>query len=177
MKPGDEPMLDRVGGDVGMSRHLAKTLKIIADSPGIDADLEKQIRRILSGQGTVRDLARSEAFTRMSEAVMPAVAARLASTVPEELQRLARAGDAIIARYRNEIPDVPAAEPPLREAPSPNGPSRSATTHPVDHRPPGPSQSVVPGTRRPDRDRIVTPEEPDEDDLYYQDRRRRGWLQ
>jgi hypothetical protein len=36
---------------------------------------------------------------------------------------------------------------------------------------------VIPGTRKPDRERIVTPDEPDDDDLYYRNRRQSGWLE
>ncbi|WP_435592537.1 hypothetical protein [Nocardia sp. bgisy118] len=33
------------------------------------------------------------------------------------------------------------------------------------------------GTRKPNRDRIVTAGDLDDDDLYFQDRNQRGWLQ
>ncbi|WP_433713009.1 hypothetical protein ACQP2U_01445 [Nocardia sp. CA-084685] len=40
-----------------------------------------------------------------------------------------------------------------------------------------PTAGVVhPGTRKPNRDRIVAPDEPDEDDRYFRDRQQNGWL-
>ncbi|WP_433755530.1 hypothetical protein [Nocardia sp. CA-135398] len=38
--------------------------------------------------------------------------------------------------------------------------------------------AVIPGTRKPNRDRVVTPtDDEDEDDEYFRDRQQRGWLQ
>ncbi|WP_267465957.1 hypothetical protein [Nocardia cyriacigeorgica] len=33
-----------------------------------------------------------------------------------------------------------------------------------------------PGTRKPNREQVGTPDEPDEDDVYLQERQQRGWL-
>ncbi|WP_067859157.1 hypothetical protein [Nocardia shimofusensis] len=185
MKRDNEPMLDVVNGDIGMSRHLSKVLKIIADSPGVDKDLRNQLGEILAGKASFRDLARSESFTRLSEAAMPKIAADLAEQTPEQIQSLARAGEELLRRYRVEAPEAsstiddekmdsgsprPGSEPSTRtpsSAPDDAPPSRSTTT----------PRHVVPGTRKPDRDRIVTPDEPDDDDLYYGERQRRGWLE
>ncbi|MFI2477230.1 hypothetical protein [Nocardia xishanensis] len=40
-----------------------------------------------------------------------------------------------------------------------------------------PASHGISGTQKPDRDRIVTPDDLDEDDRYFQDRNQRGWLQ
>ncbi|WP_405162854.1 hypothetical protein OG203_42405 [Nocardia sp. NBC_01499] len=180
MKRDNEPMLDLVGNDIGVSRHLSKALKILADSPGIDKDLQKQLREIMNGQGSLRDLARSESFTRLSEAAMSKIAADSASRTPEDMQRLARAGEQILETYRNEVPDPSSA--PETSPPRPGASPTSAV--PPDSTPvaaylsdPGVPRNVIPGTRKPDRERIVTPDEPDDDDVYYRDRRQRGWLQ
>ncbi|MFF0528163.1 hypothetical protein ACFYT3_07205 [Nocardia amikacinitolerans] len=178
MKPADEPMLDPQG-DVGMSRHLSKALKILADSP-IDPDLRKQLREILRGEGSLRDLAASEPFQRLSDSIVPKALMEFADQSPEERQRLAEQGNAILERYRHEGPEAPITsdqprEPERRE--SPTAASSDPIPEQASHTSSQSAQHVVPGTRKPNRDRIVTPEDPDDDDLYYQDRRQRGWLE
>ncbi|WP_433662257.1 hypothetical protein ACQPW1_08930 [Nocardia sp. CA-128927] len=181
MKGDNEPMLDLVGNDIGVSRHLSKALKILADSPGIDKDLQKQLREIMNGQGSLRDLARSESFTRYSEAAMSKIVADTASRTPEEIQRLAGAGERILDTYRNEVPDVSSAAssaPETAALESKSSPAAVTLADPTAHRgDPRVTRNVIPGTRKPDRDRIVAPDEPDDDDLYYRDRRQRGWLE
>ncbi|MGY0503340.1 hypothetical protein ACWZHB_33045 [Nocardia sp. FBN12] len=161
-------MLDLVNGDAGMSRHLSKALKVLADSP-IDAELKKQLLEIRSGNGSLRDLAQSGALTKLGDAVMPTVAAELNSKTLKEMLQLAKAGEAVLERYRNQAPeevaDTSPSEPPA-PSPTPNSNARGSGLH----------DRVIPGTRKPDRDRIVTPDEPDDDDLYFQDRRNGGWL-
>ncbi|WP_329405771.1 hypothetical protein OG563_28815 [Nocardia vinacea] len=49
---------------------------------------------------------------------------------------------------------------------------------PPADRPAPAGNAVIPGTRKPNRDRIVTPtDDDDEDDEYFRDRQQRGWLQ
>ncbi|MGW5921646.1 hypothetical protein ACWFPY_21890 [Nocardia fluminea] len=169
----NEPMLDLVNGDTGMSRHLSNVLKILADSP-VDKDLQHQLREILTGNGNMRDLERNESFMRLSDAVIPRVLASDAGKSAEEMQRLAEAGEAILERYRIEEPETPDTGDATSHAAPTSPPPTNQTPRPDATRPAG---DVVPGTRKPDRDRIVMPEEPDDDDQYYQDRRRRGWLE
>ncbi|GAA5047305.1 hypothetical protein [Nocardia callitridis] len=177
-KHDDEPILDLVSHDTGISRHLSKALKVLVDSPGIDKNLQKQLREIMNGQGSLRDLAGSESFTRLSEAAMSKLAAQTPKS-REEMQRLAQAGEQVLDTYRNEVSSV---SPPLADgteaAPSSSYPA-PATTHAAP--PPIPADradyGVIPGTRKPNRERIVTSEELDEDDLYYRDRRQKGWLE
>lgn len=177
----DEPMLDSVNGDIGMSRHLSKALKILADSPIVADDLQNQLRDILGGRANLRDLAHSDAFTRFSDTFLPRIAEENAARTPEENQRLAAAGEAILDRYRNEEPArpsntdsqqrLPDGHEPAGQASRPTEPTHTANqgNHVGNH--------VIPGTRKPNRDRIVTPDEPDDDDLYFEDRRNRGWLE
>ncbi|MFE9325695.1 hypothetical protein ACIHDR_30655 [Nocardia sp. NPDC052278] len=179
----EEPMLDLAGGDVGMSRHLAKALNIIVGSPGLAPDLKAQMQEILQGKGTIRDLVHSESFARLGDAVIPKALEDFAATSPEEIQRKAELGNAILESYRNQDPETsPPAEPSPSSSPeqsptsAPQGtPSTSASevgssgNHPASH--------VIPGTRKPNRDRIVTPDDLDDDDLYFQDRNQRGWLE
>ncbi|WP_227998674.1 hypothetical protein [Nocardia australiensis] len=183
MKRENEPMLDTVNGDIGMSRHLSKALKILAENPGIDNDLKQQLRDIMNGKGSLRDLAQSESFLRFSDAAMPKIAADMAGKTPEEMRRLAEAGEKILENYRNEVPDTPPSAEShqntstirAQSIPTPTTPPNPApdVSHGND---PGPARNVIPGTRKPNRDRVVMPDEPDDDDLYYQDRRQRGWL-
>ncbi|WP_433624393.1 hypothetical protein [Nocardia sp. CA-120079] len=178
----EEPMLDLAGGDVGMSRHLAKALNIIAGSPGLAPDLKTQMQEILQGKGTIRDLVHSESFARLGDAVIPKALADFAATSPEEIQRKAELGNAILESYRNQDPETaPPAEPsPSSPAQSPTSTSQEApsTSAPnVASSGDRPAGHVIPGTRKPNRDRIVTPDDLDDDDLYFQDRNQRGWLE
>ncbi|MGW4739595.1 hypothetical protein [Nocardia xishanensis] len=179
----EEPMLDLVGGDIGMSRHLAKAMNIIVGSAGVDADLKAQIQGILQGKGTLRDLAHSEAFARLGDAVIPQALADFAATSPEEIQRKAELGNAILESYRKQDPETPPpAEPSWGSSPdqSPtSAPQSTSSTSAPDVASSGdrPASHVIPGTRKPNRDRIVTPDDLDDDDLYFQDRNQRGWLQ
>ncbi|MEU8901209.1 YbaB/EbfC family nucleoid-associated protein [Nocardia sp. NPDC048505] len=71
------------------------------------------------------------------------------------------AGEAIIGQYANRLPplDLPTTPEPQTYQPEP-----------ATYTPPPPE----PGARKPDRDLMVTPDEPDEDDLYFQ---RKSWLE
>ncbi|MFC4373785.1 YbaB/EbfC family nucleoid-associated protein [Nocardia halotolerans] len=71
------------------------------------------------------------------------------------------AGATIISQYCDRFPDTDQPAPPEPPPPPP-----AAAWAPV---PPAP-----PAGRKPDRDRVVAPEEPSEEDLFYQ---RRSWLQ
>ncbi|MGN2640532.1 hypothetical protein ACTD5D_31065 [Nocardia takedensis] len=165
----DEPMLDLAGGDVGMSRHLAKAMKIIADSPDVDPDLKAQLGEIMRGQGSIRDLMRSDAFARLTDAAVPPAVERATALSTEEIERKAALGEAILESYRNQEPETPPAEP-VSETPKP------PVAAPVPGAPDPSTSPVVAGTRKPNRDRVVTPDEDDEDDRYFRDRNQRGWL-
>jgi len=82
-------------------------------------------------------------------------------------------------------PPTPADSPP---PPSPSTPLDPIASQPPPGwvsigdgkaaEPPGWVSTVIPGTRKPDRDRIYIPDdEMDDDDLYFQEHRRRGWLE
>ncbi|MEV0061848.1 hypothetical protein [Nocardia sp. NPDC050718] len=165
MKP-DEPMLDLVNGDVGMSRHLAKAITVLSSSPGISNDLRAQLADILQGRGTIRDLAQSEVFRSLGDSVIPRALAEFDATPPEVRQQMAEAGEALLERYRNQDPETTA--PPT---------STPATAPPVADTASAPTSHIVPGTRKPDRNRVVAPSDlDDDDDQYFQDRNRGGWL-
>ncbi|MFD3508194.1 YbaB/EbfC family nucleoid-associated protein [Nocardia sp. NPDC058666] len=69
------------------------------------------------------------------------------------------AGAAIVGQYNDRFPDP---EAPL-STPAPMPPAE-----------PWPPVTSAPPTRKPDRDRVVAPDEPSEEDLFYQ---RKSWLQ
>ncbi|MBF6210404.1 YbaB/EbfC family nucleoid-associated protein [Nocardia puris] len=78
------------------------------------------------------------------------------------------AGQSIVGQYAERFPDV------APEAPAaPPTPPEPEYTPPAAFTPPPPA-APAPGTRKPDRDHTVTPDEPDDDDLYY---RRKSWLE
>src|SRR5690606_6603120 len=104
MKRDNEPMLELVNGDIGMSRHLSNALKILAENTA-DKQLRKQLEEIRSGTGNLRDLAQSDSFSRLGDAFMPAIAEDIAKKSPEEMQHLARAGEALLESYRREEPE------------------------------------------------------------------------
>lgn len=185
MSNREEPMLDLAKGDIGMSRALSKALKILADS-GVDKGLEKQMREIASGNGSLRDLMHSEAFMRLSDATVPQALAERAAKTPEELQRLAEQGEAVLEYYRRESGVTPAGsgssdgpdtgtQPSSRE--NPQAGADASVSPPHDASSADQARSGVPSSRRPRREVVFTPDEPDEDDLYFQERHRNGWLQ
>lgn len=71
------------------------------------------------------------------------------------------AGEAIIGQYAQQFPELSTPEPATFEPPP--------TTY-TPATPPHPES----GTRKPDRDHTVSPDEPDDDDLYFQ---RKSWLE
>ncbi|MGY0499919.1 YbaB/EbfC family nucleoid-associated protein [Nocardia sp. FBN12] len=74
------------------------------------------------------------------------------------------AGEAIVDQYRDRFPDlVPPASAPV---PPPARLAAPAT--------PWQAEPGVPATRKPDRDRVVAPAEPSDEDMFYQ---RKSWLQ
>ncbi|MCP2275766.1 YbaB/EbfC DNA-binding family protein [Nocardia amikacinitolerans] len=77
------------------------------------------------------------------------------------------AGQAIVGQYAERFPDpAPTAAP---------APAEPVYTPPATYTPPSATPAQPPqGTRKPDRDQTVVPDEPDEDDLYY---RRKSWLE
>ncbi|MFD6155738.1 hypothetical protein ACFWF7_05830 [Nocardia sp. NPDC060256] len=157
-----EPIHDLARGDLAVSRQLSRALKVLLDgSP--DPQLKNQIRGILEGKGSARDLMGSDAFNRVLDRTLPAAMQKFAEMPADERNSLAAQGEAELERLRNQPPD---AQP------------STDSTPPTDRTPPSaPADTVLPGTRKPNRDRIVSPDEPDEDDEYFQDRRQRGWLE
>ncbi|MFD3743624.1 YbaB/EbfC family nucleoid-associated protein [Nocardia sp. NPDC058633] len=77
------------------------------------------------------------------------------------------AGEAIVGQYSDRFPDLdPSSSAPVPPATPPAAPAAPA--------PSWRSEPDAPATRKPDRDRVVAPEEPSEEDMFYQ---RKSWLQ
>ncbi|MEV6428149.1 YbaB/EbfC family nucleoid-associated protein [Nocardia sp. NPDC051463] len=83
------------------------------------------------------------------------------------------AGQAIISQYAEKFPDTDPTDAPPSYTPPPVPPAPSLS---FDAAPPSASVPGKPpaGTRKPNRDDIVVPDEPSEEDLYYQ---RKSWLE
>lgn len=76
------------------------------------------------------------------------------------------AGEAIVGQYSDRFPDLdPSASAPV-PPPMPAAPAAPVASWP--------SEPDAPATRKPDRDRVVAPEEPSDEDMFYQ---RKSWLQ
>lgn len=171
-----EPILDLAKGDLGESRSLARALRIIADVTH-DPAMKRQIGEILAGRGSVRDFAASEPFTQMQDRIIPLAMQKYEQMPESERERLAEQGRAELEQLRHE-PCV------LVPQPNPHSTARDQEAGaPPEPRPSTASarnivqkDHVHPGTRRPNRERVVTPDEPDDDDLYFQERRQRGYL-
>ena len=192
--PKQEPILDLARGDIGMSRHLRSALNVLAGS-GLARGMEKQLREIAQGNGSLRDLRHNEAFLRLSDSLIAQAKRDRDNQAPEEEQQLVDEGHAILEDHRQHDPNPPeptrppsTTNPPAFAASSapPSHPNHSSAPHhlgtpsdatPTSH-PATPSNTIPTPTRRQSwRDVVVTPDEPDEDDVYFQERRRRGWLQ
>ncbi|WP_433660512.1 hypothetical protein ACQPW1_47620 [Nocardia sp. CA-128927] len=170
-----EPILDVARGDAAVSRQLSDTLRLLAANT-TDPALKDQIGAVLSGKLGVRDFARTDAFTTTLDRVVPAALEQYSAMSEEQRHRLAEEGEAELERYRAQLAQP---TPTSVVAPTPDSaPSPEPLRPEVSSNNPGPSDGpLIPGTRKPNREQIVTPDEPDDDDLFYQDRRQRGWLE
>ncbi|MBB5916359.1 hypothetical protein BJY24_005271 [Nocardia transvalensis] len=156
MSQPPEPLFDIAHGDQGASRHLRRSFEAIK-SAATDPDLRRQIDDVLAGRTSMRAFGNSESFAQVVDRIPRNIIDRDLSMPEEERERLAARGDAELERLRN-----PPAEPPA--TPPPPGPAKSTAPR------------VLPGTRAPNREQIFVPDEPDDDDLYFQQRRQQGWL-
>lgn len=180
MTDNAEPMLDVARGDIAVSRQVSAALRVIAANSRDDA-LKNQIGEILAGRGSVRDLAGAESFSRVLDGVLPTAMSKLAELPEAERERLAEQGRTELEHYRQTPPPaqpaVSSTGSPETTVPAATRFSEPPTGNAVPHQPNPSHSTVTPGTRKPNREQIFTPDEPDDDDLYYQERQRRGWLQ
>ncbi|MDO3647611.1 hypothetical protein [Nocardia mangyaensis] len=162
-----EPILDVARGDVAVSRQVSDALRAISRG-STDPALRNQIGEILAGRASVRELARCESFNRILDGVVPVAMTKYAELSDEERARQVEQGRAELERYRSAAESMQ----PTNAAPEPIVATESRA-------PTGRSEGqahTISGTRKPNRERVVAPEELDEDDLYFQERRQRGWL-
>ncbi|MGW0005964.1 hypothetical protein [Nocardia grenadensis] len=160
-----EPVHDLARGDLGVSRQLSKALQVIMAGT-TDPRLKDQIRAILDGRASARELMRSDAFNAVLDQTMPAAMQQFAEMPEGERQRLAEQGQRQLDQLREQPPtwSVPA------QSAEPSPPQQSQVP------PQPPVSSAASGRRGSYRDQVVTPDEPDEDDLYFRDRWKNGWL-
>lgn len=165
-----EPIHDLARGDIAVSRQLSQALQVIMDGTA-DQRLKSQIRAILDGRASARELMHSDAFNVVLDQTIPAAMQEFAEMPEEERQRLAEQGQAQLDRLRDQPSAWSAPAPPADPAPS--APPPRVTPQP----PAPPVGAAPPGGRKSYRDQVVTPDEPDEDDLYFRDRWKNGWMQ
>lgn len=153
-----EVVFDVARGDLGASRSLRRSLEILKSATP-DPEIRRRLDDVLAGRASMREFGLSGAFASILDQVPKGAMERAAAMPEDERQRLAERGEAELARLRTLETDEETTS--VAEAP----PER-----------PQPPPTVIPGTRKPNRDRVVTPDEDDEDDAYFRDRRQRGWL-
>ncbi|MBF6100633.1 hypothetical protein IU510_21490 [Nocardia cyriacigeorgica] len=164
MSKQPDPIYDVAGADPGASRQLRKSLEALR-SAAAGPEVSKQLDDVIAGRTSMREFGKSDAFAGILDRVLtPQAMNKLSGLSPAELEAMAEQGRAEQARLRTE---PTAAADALSAQDAPRTPRRPETPQTVQ---------LHPGTRKPDREQVVTPDEPDEDDLYFQERRQRGWL-
>lgn len=87
-----ETMMDVACGDVGLSRHLKNSLRVIRDKTG-DEDFKKLADDIIAGKQSLREASQSDVFSRVLDPQVEAASTELASMSDEEREELARTGE------------------------------------------------------------------------------------
>ncbi len=173
MEQDSEFTFDVARGDVGLSRHLRNSLESIKASAIADPDLRKRLDDVLAGRTSLREFGTSDEFAQALDRSSKQPLEQVASMSDQERTQLAEQAQADLERLAG---DGGRPEPRADTMP-PSGEPVDRAADPQGRQDVSPSASnVIPGTRRPNREQIFTPEEPDDDDLYYRDRRQRGWL-
>ena len=166
MTQPDEFIFDIAKGDRGVSRHMRDSLFAIRSATA-DPGIRNQIDDVLAGKASMRSFGASEAFAQIIDGVPRTLMDQTLHMPEEERQRLAERGERELDRLRE--PDASSSASGHADMPNTPGIPPSAR-RPTDSMP-------VPNSRKPNREQIFIPDEPDEDDLYYQNRRNNGWLQ
>ena len=161
-----ESSFDVAHGDRGVSRQLRESLLTIK-SVTTDPDTRQQIDDVLAGKTSMRSFGTSESFARIVDGIPQQQLNRTLHMSDDELHRLADQGERELNRLREDPRSIPVSDEAAHAAPEPPTPATA----------PRPDSATIPGTRKPNREQIYTPDEPDDDDLYFQERRKYGWLQ
>ncbi|MGX1773011.1 hypothetical protein ACWIGW_12950 [Nocardia brasiliensis] len=144
-----EVVFDVAQGDLGAARHLRRSLEVLASSTA-DPELRRNLGEVLAGRASMREFGKSEGFARLLDGIAQGIFHRAGAMSAAERERLAALGLAELDSLRE-----------------------SGTSHEQSD----PPAAAGPDTHTPHRDPIVDPGEPDADDRYFEEHRRRGWLE
>lgn len=173
MNTPKQPILDVAHGDKALSQQATRALRILAQHSS-DPDLKNQISEIASGRSSARELMNNPAFNRILDNVAPAAIRWAAETPADERERLAERGQADLDRLRMESTVADTQQTPPVDVADPRSGDSAGNVQEASR-----SRNAEPARdpKKSWRDIVVTPDEPDEDDLYFQERHRRGWLE
>ncbi|MET8776017.1 hypothetical protein ABZV58_13445 [Nocardia sp. NPDC004654] len=175
--PRQELILDVAKGDVGISRALRKSLETIRSSIS-DQQIRSSLDDVLAGRMGMREFGRSEMFAKLlDQGSMDRIDKLISSVSDEERERLAADGETFLDDLRTQASDESTQEIRAEVTPPGHEPKTSSAEQSTNNSASVSSATVYPGTRKPNRERVVIPEEPDDDDLYFGERRQRGWLE
>ncbi|MCC3314735.1 hypothetical protein [Nocardia africana] len=164
MENPSEVSFDVAHGDIAVSRQLRRSLETIK-SAVTDPALRKQLDDVLSGRRSMRDFGTSDAFAGIMDSVPASQLNRALTMSEDERQALAQVGEQELESLRSDQHETAPTPPPENVPPAPSTAAKDT------------GSPVIPRTRKPNREQLYTPEEPDEDDLYFQQRRNQGWLE
>ncbi|SDP94508.1 hypothetical protein SAMN04487905_11628 [Actinopolyspora xinjiangensis] len=84
--------MDVARGDVGLSRHLRNSLRIIRDKTN-DSEFKEMADEVIAGKRSLREASQSDLFSRVLDSQVEKASMEISSMDSEELDRLARAGE------------------------------------------------------------------------------------
>ena len=96
-----EPLLDIAGGDLGVSRHLRDSLRLLAQRSD-DPAFTRVIEDVLAGRRSLRQAYTDPAYTRVMDTQVRAFAERWDALSEEEKEELARVGERQLAELGAE---------------------------------------------------------------------------
>lgn len=104
-----EKTLDVARGDVGMSRHLEKSLSVLASAGG-SAQVRPLIDEVLAGRASARDLLRHAEFSEVLDRFVPDGMSELMGMSDEEREQMSSAARAEMDELAVEKTAHPQAE-------------------------------------------------------------------
>lgn len=96
-----EPMMDVARGDVGLSRHLKNSLRVIRGKTD-DEEFKKLADDVIAGKQSLREASQSDSFSRVLDSQVEKASTEMASMSNEEREELARTGDQQLAALSEE---------------------------------------------------------------------------
>ncbi|MGJ7905883.1 hypothetical protein ACOQFL_05330 [Actinopolyspora sp. H202] len=91
-----EPMMDASRGDVGLSRHLRNSLRIIRDKTD-DEEFRKLADDVIAGKRGLREASQSASFSRVLDYQVEKASTEMAEMSDEEREELALSGEQQLA--------------------------------------------------------------------------------